>query len=238
MILVLQLGLGALAAAADGLCIVPVEGARRLGVVQRWPVLVVAGDQQGDAKGPAHDALLAVGRLAEAQGQVADGLGAALDAQALVVVEGVRLALDARVLHHGPRVGLQARHGAPDVPVDLDNLLDRRRLEQRRRHALLDAQDHALGRGHADGRAAELDGLERVLDLEEAAFGGEGAVVGGEQRVRARVVNGPYGAANLLDSPVWDGKGDRSAVSLVFPSPCRARSALRFDELRAKLTVF
>lgn len=144
VILVLQLRLGALAPAANGLGVVAVKGPRRLGVVQRRAVLVIASDQQGDAKGAAHDALLAVGRLAEAQGQVADGLGAALDAQLLVVVEGVRLALDAGVLDHGPGVGLQARHGAADVPVDLDNLLDRRRLEERRRHALLNAQDHAF----------------------------------------------------------------------------------------------
>jgi hypothetical protein len=60
------------------------------------------------------------------------------------------------------------------VAVNLDNLLDRRRLEQGRRDALLDAEDDALGRGDADGCAAELDGLEGVFDLEEAAFGGEG----------------------------------------------------------------
>lgn len=175
MVLVLQLGLGALAAASDGLGVIAVKGAAGLGVVERGPVLVVAGDEQGDAKGAAHDALLAIGALAEAQGQVANGLGAALDAQALGEVEGVRLALDARVLDHAAGVGLQPAHGAPNVPVDLDNLLDRRGLEQRRRHALLHPQHDALGRGDADGRAAELDGLERVLDLEEAALGGEGA---------------------------------------------------------------
>jgi hypothetical protein len=184
VVLILQLGLGALAAAANGLGVVAVKGARGLGVVERGPVLVVAGNEQGDAKGTAHDALLAVSALAKAQGQVADGLGARLDAQGLVVIEGVALALDARVLDHAARIGLQPAHGAPNVPVDLDNLLDRRRLEQGRRDALLDAQDDALGRGHADGRAAELDSLERVFDLEEAAFGGEGAAcVGQEQSV-------------------------------------------------------
>lgn len=128
MVLVLQLGLGALAAGADGLGVVAVEGAAGLGVVELGAVLVVAGDEEGDAEGAAHDALLAVGALAEAQGEVADGLGAALDAQVLVVVERVALALDARVLDHAAGVGLQARHGAPDVAVDLYDLLDRRRL--------------------------------------------------------------------------------------------------------------
>ena len=175
VVLVLQLGLGALASAANGLRVVAVKGARGLGVVQRRPVLVVAGDEQGDAERATHDALLTVGRLAEAQGQVADGLGAALDAQTLVVVEGVRLALDAGVLDHGPGVSLQPRHGAPDVAVDLDDLLDGGGLEEGRRHSLLDAQDNTLRCGDADGGAAKLDGFEGVLDLEEAAFGGEGA---------------------------------------------------------------
>lgn len=122
---------------------------------QRWEctdysqtrtILVVAGNEQGDAEGATHDALLALGALAEAQGQVADGLGAALDAQRLGVVERVVLALDARVLDHAARVRLQPAHRAPDVPVDLDYLLHRRRLQQRRRHPLLHAEDHALAR--------------------------------------------------------------------------------------------
>jgi hypothetical protein len=174
VVLVLQLRLSALRAGADGLGIVAVECAAGLGVVQLGTVLVIAGDEQGDAEGTGHDGLLAIGTLAEAQGEVADGLGGALDAEGLGVVEGVRLRLDTGVLDHGAGVGLEAGHGAANVAVNLDNLLDRRRLEQGRRDALLDAEDDALGRGDADGCAAELDGLEGVFDLEEAAFGGEG----------------------------------------------------------------
>lgn len=174
MILVLQLRLRTLTAAPDCLRIVPVESTRGLGMVQARAVLVVAGNQQRDAEGPAHDTLLAVGGLAETQGQVADGLGAGLDAQGLVVVEGVALALDAGVLDHAAGVGLQPAHGAADVPVDLDNLLDGRGLEEGGGHALLDAEDHALVGRDADRGGAELDRFEGVLDLEEAAFGGEG----------------------------------------------------------------
>lgn len=154
VVLVLQLCLGTLASTTNGLCVVPVKGTAGLGVVELGAVLVVAGNEQGDAKGPTHDALLAVGALAEAEGQVADGLGARLDAEGLVEVEGVGLGLDAGVLDHAAGVGLQARHGAANVAVDLDNLLDRRRLQERRRHALLDAQHDTLGRGDADGRRA------------------------------------------------------------------------------------
>jgi hypothetical protein len=44
-------------------------------------ILIKAGNQQGDAKGPTHNTLLALGALAEAQGEVTDNLGAALDAE-------------------------------------------------------------------------------------------------------------------------------------------------------------
>lgn len=174
MVLILQLRLRTLTSTSNRLGVVAVERAGRLSMVQRRTILVVSRNQQRHTKRTAHDALLAVGALAEAQGQVADGLGAALDSQVLVEVEGVRLALDAGVLDHRPRVRLQPAHGAPDVPVDLDYLFHGGRLEQGRRHALLDAQHHALRRGDADGCAAELDGLEGVFDLEQAAFWGEG----------------------------------------------------------------
>lgn len=180
MVLVLQLRLGTLGARANSLGIIPVKGTAGLSMEQLGAVLIVAGDEEGNAKGSAHDGLLAVSTLAESKGEVTDGLGGALDAEGLVVVEGVALALDAGVLDHGAGVGLEAGHGAANVAVNLDNLLDRRRLEEGRGDALLDAEDDALGGGDADSRGAELDGLEGVFDLEETAFGGEG-----------------------IDSPIW-----------------------------------
>lgn len=106
MVLILQLGLGTLASRANSFGVVSVEGATRLSVVELRAVFVVAGDEEGDAEGSAHDALLAIGALAETEGQVADGLGAALDAQVFVVVERMALALDAGVLDHAAGVGL------------------------------------------------------------------------------------------------------------------------------------
>lgn len=187
MIFVLKLGLSTLGARANGLGVVSVKGAAGFGVEQLGAILVVSGNQQGDAKRSAHDGLLSVGALAEAEGEVADGLGGALDAEGLVVVEGVALALDAGVLNHGAGVGLEAGHGAADVAVDLDNLFDRRRLEEGGGDALLDAEDDALRGGDANGRGAELDGLEGVFDLEETTFGGEGvdaSVCGGRWLAR------------------------------------------------------
>jgi hypothetical protein len=143
-------------------------------MVQAWAVLVVSSNQQCYTEGSAHDALLAICRLAKAQGQVADGLGARLDAQGLVVVEGVALALNAGVLHHAARIGLETTHCATNVPVNLDNLFNRRGLEEGRCHALFDTEHDALIGRYADCCGAELDGFEGVLDLEETAFWGKG----------------------------------------------------------------
>lgn len=169
--LVLQLCLGTLGPGAYGFGIVAVEGARGLRVVagfllaQTWlfyslrgnigageedcdvqtrPILIIPRNQQRHTKRPAHDALLAFGTLSKSQRQIAYRLCAALDAQRLVVVEGMVLALDARVLDHAAGVGLQARHGAANVAVNLDNLLDGAGLEERARHALFYAQDDAF----------------------------------------------------------------------------------------------
>lgn len=175
MILILQLRLRALAPTPNSLRIIAIKRSTGLGMVQTGPILIIPRNQQRDAKRPAHDGLLPLGGLAEAQGQVADGLRAALDAQVLVVVEGVALALDARVLDHAARISLQPGHGTADVTVDFDDLLDRGGFEERGGHALLDAEDYALRSGDANGGAAKFDGFEGVFDLEEPTFGGEGA---------------------------------------------------------------
>lgn len=63
------------------------------------------------------------------------------------------------------------------MAVDFDDLFDRRRLEEGRGDSLLDAEDDAATGGYADCRGAQLDCFEGVFDLEEAAFGREGAVL-------------------------------------------------------------
>lgn len=200
MILILQLGLCTLTTTPYGLGIVAVERTTRLGMVQAWTILIIAGNQQRHAERTTHLRLSAVSGLAKAEGQVADGLRAALDPQGLGIVEGVRLALDAGVLNHAAGVGLQAAHGAADVPVDFDNLLHGGGLEQGGGHALLDTQDDALGCGNADGGTAELDGFEGVLDLEEAAFRGEGAAEG--LWLALWLVRGGRFMGRLLDAPI------------------------------------
>lgn len=92
--------------------------------VQTRAILIVPGDQQRHTEWSRHDALLAIGALSEPQRQITYRLRAALHPQRFGVVEGVVLALDSCVLDHAACVGLQSGHGATNVAVDLDNLLD------------------------------------------------------------------------------------------------------------------
>lgn len=151
VIFILQLRLRPLTPTPNSLGIIPVKRPARLGMIQARPVLVIARNQQRHTKRSGHDALLSIGALAEAEGKIANGLGAGLDAEVLVVVEGVGLALYAGVLDHGAGVGLEARHCAADVAVDLDDLLDGGGLEEGGGDALFDAEDDTGGGGDADG---------------------------------------------------------------------------------------
>lgn len=62
-------------------------------------------------------------------------------------MEAVILTLDAGVFDHGASVGLQAGHGAANVGVYFDNLLDGRGLEEGGGYALFDAEEDAMGGG-------------------------------------------------------------------------------------------
>lgn len=170
MELVLQLSLRAFRSRTNGLGIISVESSTRLRMVELWSFFIISRNQKRNTKGPAHDALLAVRALAEPQRQITDRLRTALDPQRLVVVEGVVLGLYAGVLDHGARIGLQPRHGASDVAVDLDDLFDGGGFEEGGGDTFLDAEDDTAACCDADGGGAELDGFEGVFDLEETAF--------------------------------------------------------------------
>jgi hypothetical protein len=160
--LVLQLCLCALGAGTDGFGVVAVECARGLGVVsisrlapqysrfvimcdiQTRPILIVARNQQRNTKRPAHDALFTLSTLTKPQRQITYRRCAALDPKRLRIVEGVILALDAGVLDHASCIGLQAGHGAANVAVDFDNLLDGGGFEEGGGYALFYAEDYAF----------------------------------------------------------------------------------------------
>lgn len=71
-------------------------------------ILVEASNEESNAERTTHDSLLSVSTLTEAQGEIADSLGAALNTEGLVVVEGVGLAFDSGMLNHGAGIGLEA----------------------------------------------------------------------------------------------------------------------------------
>jgi hypothetical protein len=79
------------------------------------------------------------------------------------------------VLNECPAIGLKAGDGAANVFVNLNDLLHGARLQKRAGHSLLHAEDNTLTGLDSDGCATKLDGFEGVLDLEETAFGREGA---------------------------------------------------------------
>lgn len=59
----------------------------------------------------------------------------------------VILALNTGVFDHGASVSLQAGHGAADMGVYFDNLLDGGGLEEGGGHALFDAEEDAMRGG-------------------------------------------------------------------------------------------
>lgn len=223
MVLVLQFCLSSLTTASNGLCIVPVESATRFCVVELGAILVNTGNQQRNAERAGHNAFFSVRALSEPQGQVADGLGAALDAELLVEVERVGLGLDAGVLNHATGVRLEAGHGAAYVAVYFDDFFDGRGLEERRRNPLLDPEHDAVGRGHANGSRAELDGFKGVLHLEETPLGGERAV-GREVGRKTRALSEQDASSRLHFWVVWFGvcyiAWGRSANHLLDPPVC------------------
>lgn len=87
----------------------------------------------------------------------------------------VTLARYPRVLDHTPRICLETAHRASYVAVDFDYFLDGGGFEEGGGDAFFDTEDDAGGGGDADCGGPEFDRFEGVFDLEEAAFGGEGA---------------------------------------------------------------
>ena len=79
------------------------------------------------------------------------------------------------MLDECPAVGLETGDGAANVFVNLNDLLHGARLQKRAGHSLFHTEDNALTGLDSDGCAAKLDGFEGVFDLEETAFGREGA---------------------------------------------------------------
>lgn len=132
-------------------------------------VLVVADEEEGDAEG-AQAAVLRVGLLV-----VAHGRHRLLQRHAPPVLVLVPRAPEPRLVDEGGGVGGHARDGAVDVGRDLVRLLGGASLhEQLGGHLALGREHDAVRAAQADARAGVGDGLDGVLDLVQAALGGEG----------------------------------------------------------------
>jgi hypothetical protein len=122
-----------------------------------WTELVDAGDQQGNAKRPAHHSILVMHTLTKAEGKVAHRLCDTLDFDALVISERVILGRDPGVIDHGPRIGGKTGDRAAEMCVDLHDLFYRRGLKQGRLNALLDTKDYAFWGTDAYSCRAKLE---------------------------------------------------------------------------------
>jgi len=89
------------------------------------------------------------------------------------------------MLDECPAVGLETRNSAANVFVNLNDLLHGARLQKRAGHSLLHTKYDTLTGLDSDGCAAKLDGFEGVFDLEDTAFGREGARIMLERRSRS-----------------------------------------------------
>jgi len=99
------------------------------------------------------------------------------------------------------------------VAVDFDNLFHRGGFEKCRCHALFDTKNNTTACGYTDCCGAELDCFQRVFDLEETAFWGEGAsrsLVSAEARKLWRVETKAYlipRSTSMLAKVSWSSLG-------------------------------
>mmetsp|Transcript_32243 Transcript_32243/g.65579 ORF Transcript_32243/g.65579 Transcript_32243/m.65579 type:complete len:277 (-) Transcript_32243:37-867(-) len=178
-ILIITLRQGALRPLAprpNRLGLIPHEGPARIRKEQLMPhQIIVAGNQQRHPKRTRHPLLpIPILPLPKRQRQIAHPLRQRLDPNVLIVGESMILRLDPRVIHQGPGVGDESRHGGSDVGVDFGDFFYRGGFEERGGEALFDREDGAVFGLQAHGGGAEFDGFDGVFYLEEAAFGGEG----------------------------------------------------------------
>lgn len=169
----LELGLGELAALADGRCAIPAEFTRRLDCVEPGlaRMRVEAADNRADAKG-ADRAVERVG-----VGVLRQTRGKRLGPDGLVEVVAEVLGLLARAAGHVAAIGDEAGSREAEVGVHAEDaaVAGRAGHEELAGHKLLDRKNNPVRGADADGGAGVLDGLERILDLEEAAVGRVGA---------------------------------------------------------------
>jgi hypothetical protein len=117
------------------------------------------------------------------------------DRDLLVVGPPVDLRGLARLAHEHARVGAHPGVGAPHVGREQRDLLDGRAVDEDRRQLALGREDDAVGGADAERGRARGDRVQRVLDLDELAAGGEGGEGEGVLGLAHRGGGAPVGAA-------------------------------------------
>ena len=132
-------------------------------------IFVNSGKQEGNTERSTHEFFFCVFR--EHKAQVTNALceGSCLDR--FVECEAVVLGLHTGTLHKSACVRSESRVGSGDVTINLHNLLNAGRLEERRVQTLLDSQNYTLGGFDADGSSSQFDGLDSIFHLKQTALG-------------------------------------------------------------------
>ena len=111
--------------------------------------------------------------LGEVLLEVADPLRQHLDRDVLVECDLVRLCILPCLVDEDPRIRHETGCRTSDVLVDVVDLLDGVRLDESAGNTFVHDQDDTIFELQSDGCRTFLDGLTRVLHLEEPSVGGE-----------------------------------------------------------------
>src|SRR3989441_7455738 len=156
-----------LAALADAPGLVRHEGAARVRLEQMGSEVVHARDEERRPE-RTHAAVLGVVLFV-----IANPLDEEVDPDLLAVRDFVDLRDEPSIVHEDPRIGYEAGRRRPDVFVDLEDLLDRRRFDEPRSDLLVGHQHDAVLELQAHGGVAPRDRHASVFHLEQAAVWAE-----------------------------------------------------------------
>src|SRR6266571_5594456 len=156
-----------LAALSDAAGLVRHKGAARIRLEEMGPEVVHARHEE---RGPERTDASVLGVVLLV---VANALDEEVDADLFAVGDLVNLRDEPGIVHEDPRIGDEARGRGSDVLVDLEDLFDRRRLDEPGTDLLVGHQNDAVLELQTHGGVAARDCHASVLHLEQAAVGAE-----------------------------------------------------------------
>jgi hypothetical protein len=109
-------------------------------MIQLWSIFIYPSNQKCNPKRPTHNPfILIIISLPKPQRQITYRLRTAFDSQRLIIGEKVVLGFDTGMVNHGAGIGCEARHGAANVSVDLDDFFNRGGFKEDRGDPFFDA---------------------------------------------------------------------------------------------------